>query len=63
MLAFTPALAMAQETTVVPIVATSEPITAVPISATLPDTQAVKITSNVIEETSDILTVKFPYLL
>ncbi|MGO4108738.1 PdaC/SigV domain-containing protein [Paenibacillus sp. YAF4_2] len=58
LLAFTPALAMAQETTVAPIVATSGPITAVPISATLPDTQAVKVTSNVIEETSELLTVK-----
>lgn len=58
LLTFTPALAMAQETTAVPIAATSEPITAVPISATLPDTQAVKVTTKVIEETTDLLTVK-----
>ncbi|MCM3630245.1 DUF4163 domain-containing protein [Paenibacillus glycanilyticus] len=58
LLTFTPALAMAQETTAVPIVVTSEPITAVPINAVLPDTQAVKVTAKVIEETSDLLTVK-----
>lgn len=58
LLAFTPALAMAQETTAAPIAVTSEPITAMPIRATLPDTQAVKITTKVIEEATDLLTVK-----
>lgn len=58
LLAFTPALAMAAESTAVPVAVTSEPITAVPISASLPDTQAVKVTTKVIEETSDLLTVK-----